>query len=69
MTATARGFRAPGSRPALSASKRSPQRWFIQASAIWLRALLWMQTKSTFFFSMVDHLLMMNGLERFLLSP
>src|SRR5512137_259818 len=53
MTATASGFSAPGSRPALWASKRSLQRWFIQASAIWLRALLWMQTKRTFSFPMV----------------
>ena len=70
MTATASGFRVPGSRPALSASKRSPQIWFIHASAIWLRALLWMHTKSTFFlFDWRNTFCYMNGRSAILFSP
>lgn len=38
------------SSPALCASKTSPHRWLSQASAIWLRALLWTQMKRTFDF-------------------
>jgi len=49
-----RGLTVPGSSPALCASKDSGHRWLSQASAIWLRALLWMQTKRTLFFIDLD---------------
>ena len=44
------GLSRAGSSPALCASNSSPQIWFRNASAIWLRVLLWMQTNRTFFF-------------------
>src|SRR5450432_2012461 len=50
ITSTTVGLRLPGSSPALCASNSSPQSCFRNASAIWLRALLWMQTNKTFFF-------------------
>src|SRR5471032_2372738 len=50
IASTTIGFNFPGSSPALCASNSSPQIWFRKASAIWLRALLWMQTNRTFFF-------------------
>src|SRR5262245_8602616 len=47
-------FNVPGSSPALSASNASPQISFMKASAIWLRALLWMQMKMARFFVMTS---------------
>src|SRR6056297_988895 len=49
ITCTTRGFRVPGSSPALSAANFSPPISLRKVSAIWLRALLWMQINSTFF--------------------
>src|SRR2546421_9189190 len=54
ITATTEGLSSPGSRPALWAANSSPQILFKNASAIWLRALLWIQTKRTFFFMVVS---------------
>src|SRR5438309_1695687 len=47
MTSTTRGFRTPGSSPALSASNLPSPKRFRYASAIWLRALLCTQTNNT----------------------
>src|SRR5687767_7192413 len=44
---TARGRTRVRSVPALWTSKRSPPRWRSQPSAIWERAELWVQRKST----------------------
>src|SRR6056297_1405428 len=49
ITCTTRGFRVPGSSPALSAANFSPPKSLRKVSAIWLRALLWLQLNSTFF--------------------
>jgi hypothetical protein len=56
MTPTASGLSSPGSRPALTASNFSPAKALRKASAIWLRALLWTQTKRMRIF-FIEHLL------------
>src|SRR5215831_621776 len=53
MVSTTMGLSLPGSRPALCASNCSPQIWLRNASAIWLRALLWMQMKRTSLFRII----------------
>src|SRR3972149_5054277 len=47
MARIARGWTRVASVPALATSKRSPARARRNASAIWLRAELWVQRKST----------------------
>jgi len=48
---TAKGFRTPGSNPALWASKKSLHISLSNAAAIWLRALFCTQMKRTSFFT------------------
>src|SRR6188472_4150359 len=47
----AKGFRTPGSNPALWASKKSLHISLSNAAAIWLRALFCTHMKRTFFFT------------------
>src|SRR3954453_784929 len=54
MAAITIGFNFPGSIPALNASNSWPKTSLRNASAIWLRALLWMQTNRNFFFAIND---------------